>query len=316
MVDMCSRLRCYLYAFLLICVSTMSHALPVTDLETGHGGFAFPTICSHPTDLSFCVRVEDGAKAACALWQTTLDSTYSYSFTGVTTLSNGVQRCEWKGKNPSTNYPAYTSTELHKKSGLCPPLDKPPPELIKFGRQGRWFPQELDNERCYKSCLYTNGQSFTHKHYLFTNGVYTDFSENSDNRLRSSREFCYMKPEPIRDSSGEVTYESNCDDAMFKQICDFINWFRNDSEMPEAPKVEAEQINLGYIKADHVQIESNASNLCFAPYEFNFFLPWSRDEVKQEIRFDAICSKINEYGNLWRALYLLGACYIIFGGRK
>lgn len=294
----------------------MTHSLEVTDLETGHGGFAFNTVCSHPTNLSFCVALEDGPEAACALYQPTLDPKYSYKFSGVITLSNGVKRCEWVGKNPANNTPVYNSAQLTYKTGLCPAKEAPPPEIVKFGRQGRWFPQELDSNRCYRSCEYSNAQSFDFRHILFTNGVITDFTEKANARLRSNQKFCYMQTEPIRDSSGEVTYESNCDDATFKQICDFINWFRNDSEMPEAPKVESEQINLGYIKADHVQIESNASNLCFEPHEFNFFLPWSLDEVKQEIRFDSICSKINEYGNLWRALYLLAACYIIFGGRK
>ena len=310
MVNMCAWLRCYLYALFLICVSTMTHALEVTQIEKNMGGFAFPVFCSHPSDLNLCVNQNDGKDAACKLYEPLLDSRYSYAYKGI----DGANRCWWQGKIPDTNTTSNFTASIIIKTGLCPTKDAPPPEKVNFGRQGRWFPQELESNRCYKSCEYSGGQSFSYKHLLFTNAVYTQFTDAGG--LKSNQKFCEMKPEPIRDSSGEITYESNCDDATFKQFCDFINWFRNDSEMPEAPKVEAEQINLGYIKADHIQIEHNADNLCFAPYEFYFFLPWSRDEVKQEIRFDLICTKIKEFGNLWRALYLIAACYIIFGGRK
>lgn len=315
MVNMCTRLCRYLYAIFLICISTMTHSLEVTDLETGHGAFAFPTICSH-SNLSYCVNANDGEVAACALYQPTLDTTKSFVFQGVQTISNGTKRCSWKGKNPVNNTDVYASAQLIYKLGVCPEKDAPPPEIIKFGRQGRWFPQELTSNRCYKTCEYSNGQSFQYKHLLFTNGVITEFTENSNSRLKSTQKFCYMQPEPIRDSTGEITYESNCNDATFKQLCDFINWFRNDSEMPDAPEVKTEQINLAYIKTDHVHITSDANNLCFDPYVFDFYLPFSQQRSTQEIKFDSMCSKINEYGNLWRALYLLAACYIIFGGRK
>lgn len=312
---MYSWLRSYSYIIYLMLISSSSFALPVTDLETGHGGFAFPTICSHPTILTFCVRTEDGPEAACALYQPTLDPRYSYSFTGVETLSNGVRRCSWTGKNPANNTPAYTSAQLSFKSGLCPGLDSPPPETIIFGRQGRWFPQELDSKRCYKSCEYSGGQNFDYKHFMFTNGVMTEFKSKPG--LKSTQTFCYMQPEPIRDSQGEVTYESNCQDAVFTQLCDFINWFRNDSEMPEAPLVEKKDIPIDHgLKTNLIDTGLPENTTCFQPIEFNLFLPFSRDEIKQEVRFDNMCSKIEEFGNLWRALYLIGACFIIFGGRK
>lgn len=313
--DMYSWLRGYLYIILLMIISSSSFALEVTPKEIAMGGFAFPVICSHPTNLSYCVKAERGPEAACNLMGVTITSnysTYNYSFVGVSTLSNGVNRCEWEGRNPSNNSKTYESAQLYNKSGLCPVQGSPPPEQVVFSRNGRWFPQELHNKRCYRSCMYSNAQSFNYKHYAFTNGVMTNFTENMSNRLESTQEFCDAVPEPSRNSQGEITYDAGCEDNMFKVFCDFVEWFRSDSEMPEAPSVENEQLNLGYIKADWVSTNLPANTTCFDPVEFNFFLPWSRTEVKQEVRFEAFCNGVDSFGNFLRALYLLHAALIIF----
>lgn len=309
-------LCCYLSIIFLILVSSSSFAtLAVTQIETGHGAFAFPVICSHATNLNFCVRATDGPEGACALYQPTLESKYSFAFSGVQSLSNGTRRCSWTGKNPANLQAVYASAELHMKAGLCPKKEDPPPEKIIFGRQGRWFPQELDSKRCFKSCEYTGGQNFTYRHFVYTNGIMTEFT--SKDGLKSTESFCVMEPEPSRNNEGEVTYESNCDDAMFKQICDFINWFRNDSEMPEPPEVQKKELPVGNVlNPSLVDTGLNENTTCFQPIEFNFFLSFSRDQIKQELRFENMCAKIEEFGNLWRALYLIWACFIIFGGRK
>lgn len=315
---MYSRLRGYLYIVLLMTISSSSFAL-ATQQEIAMGGFAFPVICSHPTDLNYCVKAEDGEDAACALMTVTLSSQasiYSPSYSGIEVLSNGQRRCKWTGTNPVNGSPWSFTATLSTKAGLCPIKDNPPPVQVVFSRNGRWFPQELDNSRCFRSCEYSNAQSFTHKHYTFTNGVMTNFAEDMSNRLKSKALFCTAQPEPSRNSDGEITYDAGCEDNMFAVFCDFVEWFRSDSEMPEAPPVEAEQLNLGYIKVDHMLIEDNATNTCFAPIEFNMFLPWSRTEVKKEVSFDAMCGGIDQFGNFLRALYILHGALIIFGGRK
>lgn len=313
---MYSWLRCYLYIVLLMCISSSSFALEVTQKEISMGGFAFPVICSHPSNLSYCVdATKSSAEAACALMNVTITSQYAeygYTFTGVSTLSNGIKRCEWEGRNPSNQTKTYQSAALSTKTGLCPVQDAPPPAQVVFSRNGRWFPQELESNRCFRSCEYSNGKSFEYKHYAFTNGVMTNFTENMSSRLKSNQKFCDPVPEPSRNDQGEITHDANCDDSFLTVFCNFVEWYRSDAEMPEAPKVESEQLNLGYIKADHVHIEANADNLCFAPVEFNMFLPWSRTEVKQEVRFDAMCGGIDSFGNFLRALYLLHAALIIF----
>jgi hypothetical protein len=287
----------------------------VTDLETGHGGFAFATICSHSTNLSFCVRAEDGPIPACALYQPTLNSIYSFSFTGVQTLSNGSRRCSWKGKNPSNNQDWYASADLYNKTGLCPQKDAPPPDTVTFGRKGRWYPQELGVDRCYKSCNYSGGKSFTVKHYVFTDGIVSDFKEDRTfgGGLKSKEEFCHMEPEPVRDSDDEVTYEKNCDDSYFTIVCDFINWYRHDSEMPEAPDVTHQNLNVAtHLKTDVVDIDLASNTACFPDYQFKLFLPFSREEVEKTISFAPICQGLESFNNLLRVLYLLHAAMIIF----
>lgn len=315
MVNMYSRLRCYLYAFLLIFVSTMTHALEVTDKVKAMGGFPFPVICSDPSDLSLCVDANEGVDQACYLFEPKLDTKSGFSYAGTYGTYPNIL-CLWKGTNPYNGRPNSVSTTITFRTGLCPAQDQPPPVQAIFSRNGRWFPQELEDQRCFRSCLYTNGQSFDHKHYVFTNGIMTKFTERMNARLRSSQKFCEPAPEPSRNTEGEITYDANCDDSMFKVFCDFVEWYCSDTEMPDAPKVETEQLDLGLLKTDHFVIDSNAETQCFAPIEYNSFIEFSRTEVKQEISFNFLCSKIEEFGNLWRAMYLLTACFVIFGGRK
>lgn len=314
MVDMCFRLRCYLYAFLLILVSTVAHS--ATEKEIAMGGFAYTVYCSHPSDLDFCVNASytDAKKQACMLWMTQLNSAYGYSFVNVTAGGTGI--CNYQGKNPADGSAVYDSAQLSSKAGLCPAKGNAPPTQVIFSRTGRWFPQELESTRCFRSCNYSNGQNFTYKHYAFTNGVTTTFTENTSARLASKAEFCDPVAEPSKNSEGEVTYDANCDDSFLTVFCNFVEWYRSDSEMPEAPTVETEQINLAYIKTDHVHVDAAEGATCFEPIIYDIQIPWSGDRVEQEINFSAMCERIDSYGNIWRALYLLAACYVIFGGRK
>lgn len=316
MVNLYSWLRCYLYAIFLICFATVTHVAHAADAKvTSMGGYPYSVVCSHPTNLDFCVdaRLPTAKESACRMWMTQLTSTYSYSFDSV--ISGSPDRCLFKGTNPTNGTPVNSTQALTTKTGLCPPQGNPPPVTVVFSRQGRWFPQELENKRCFRNCSYSGGQSFTYKHFSFTNGIVTEFTSVTGG-LKSEEEFCDAVPEPVRNSEGEVTYDAGCQDNMFKVFCDFVEWFRNDSEMPEAPKVEADQVNLGYIDASHIVIESNADNICFEPTVFEFHIPWSGDVAKQEIDYSIFCSKLRNLGNIWRALYLIAACYVIFGGRK
>lgn len=311
-----SWLRCYLYFVFLICISGNSLAIEVTQKEIGYGTFAYNTICSSPTDLTLCAESKSGggAEQACLLYLPKLQSqypTYHYLFTGVSTLSNGVQRCEYQGKIPSNGQKSYQSAQLHKKTGYCPVAEAGPPDTVIFSRQGRWWPQELPDERCFRSCLYNVKAIAEYKHYVYTNGVITQF-EYSSGDLASKESFCDPEPEPSRNDQGEVNHDAGCEDAMFKVFCDFVEWYRTDGELPTAPDPEHKQLNLGYIKADHVSTGLPPNTACFDPIEFNFFLPWSRTEVKKEVRFESLCNGIDSFGNFLRALYLLHAALIIF----
>lgn len=318
-----SWLRCYLYFVFLIVISGNSLADTPTQQVINLGGYPYPVVCSHPSDLNYCFdsTKPNAEQKACdyalAVESANYQGTRTYESPATTeTLSNGVKRCSFKYKIQDSSTLRSSYAALSQKNGICPARDNPPPRQVLVVRQGRWWPQELPSERCFDSCKYSNGQSFDYKHLVYTNGVMTEFKESSSSRLKSQQEFCTHEPEPIRGNDGEVTYESNCEDAVFSQICDFINWFRNDAEMPEAPQVENKNLDLGHLKTDHILIEHNAENICFEPVEFNMFLPWNRAEVKQEVSFSQMCSKIQSFGNLWRALYLIAAAYIIFGGRK
>lgn len=303
--DMYSWLRGYLYIVLLMIISSSSFA--VTQKEIDMGGFAFPVICSHPTILGYCVPVEQGAQAACMLWQTNLDPKYGYSL-----VSYG-STCLFEGRNPTSGSKVTTTQALSNKQGLCPSHDAPPPTQVIFSRNGRWFSQELGSNRCYRSCEYSNGQSFDYKHYVFTNGVMTNFTENMNSRLKSNQKFCDPVAEPSRNSEGEITYDANCDDSFLTVFCNFVEWYRSDSEMPEAPEVENKTLDIAtHLKTDHVRIEANAENLCFEPVEFNLVIPWTREEVKQQVSFNAMCNGISSIDGFLHVLYLLHAAFIIF----
>lgn len=314
---MYSWLRSYCYIIYLMFISSSSFALEITSKEISMGGFAFPVVCSHPSDLNYCVAISESEaeKKACSLWQVKLDTTYGYAFQGIIT-SGSTKFCHWKGKNPSNGTNSETTQQLSYKNGLCPLGGAPPPDQIAFSRQGRWFPQELEGNRCYRSCEYSNGQSFDYKQYVFTNGVMTNFTENMTSRLRSNQKFCNPVAEPKRNDEGEITYDASCEDSFLKVFCNFVEWYRSDAEMPDTPEVQQKSLDLSLLKVDHIQIDDNADNLCFAPTEFNFFIPWSRDEMTQEVKYTEMCSKLNSLGNLWRALFLIAAAFIIFGGRN
>jgi hypothetical protein len=297
----------------------MSHSLEVTSKEVSMGGFAYTTICSHATDLNYCVKADSGAEAACALMNVKITSQYpqyGYSFTEVSTLSNGVKRCEWEGRNPSNGAKAYQSAQLYTKSGLCPAQDQPPPVQVIFSRNGRWFPQELSSKRCFRSCNYANGQSFDYKHYVFTNGVLTNFTENMNNRLKSVEEFCEPEPEPSRNSQGEITYDAGCEDNMFSVFCDFVEWFRSDAEMPEAPKVEQTNLDLGSkLDGSKINIDvSRGGSECLPAFERDFTINIMNVSYTHHAKVDLfeICSHLWSLGNFFRVMYLISAAFIIF----
>lgn len=312
------RLCSYCYFIYLMIISSSSFAT-ATPKDIAMGGYAFPVVCTSPTDLNYCVKSNqpDAEKQACFLWQVKLDPTYGYAFTSVQSLSNGTKQCLWTGKIPSNGSVSYYTIGLTYKSGLCPAQDAPPPEQVVFSRTGRWFPQELSNKRCYRSCEYQNGQSFDYKQYTFTNGVMTTFTEKMNSRLQSTQTFCDPVPEPARNDQGEITYDANCDDSFLTVFCNFVEWYRSDAEMPTAPEVQRKELPIDHaLNTNLIDTGLPENTTCFQPIEFNLFLPFSRHEIKQEVSFDNMCSKIEEFGNLWRALYLIGACFIIFGGRK
>lgn len=313
-----SWLRCYLYFVLLICISSSSFA--ITPLEKSMGGFAADTICASST-LDYCVPVEkpNAAMQACALYfvnnlsnQQNTNREYLSTYS-VENLSNGVKRCSFPYKIKDTTTTGVFQQNLVSRTALCPAVSEPPPELVMFSRQGRWFSQELDSKRCYKNCLYSNGNSFIAKHYVFTNGIITEFKEIPNNRLASQQEFCSLESEPVRNTEGETTYDANCDDAFLKVFCEFVEWYRSDAEMPEPPPVKTENLAIdSYLNVGKIQVSADNTIGCFDPIEFNLFLPFSRTEIKKEISFSPLCTKLNTFGNFLRALYLLHAALIIF----
>ncbi|WP_151798913.1 hypothetical protein [Acinetobacter calcoaceticus] len=310
---MYSWLRSYLCIIFLMIISSSSFA--VDPKVTSMGGFPYTVICSHQTNLDYCVdaRTMNAKENACRLWMNNLSTLYGYAFDSVI-LAGGKDTCIYRGKNPSNGTDVSTTQTLVTKSGLCPVSGNPPPTKVIFSRQGRWFPQELPDKRCFRNCNYSGGQSFTYKHYSFTNGIVTEFTDAGG--LKSVEEFCDAVPEPIRDSQGEITYDAGCQDNMFKVFCDFVEWFRSDSEMPTAPEVENKSLAIDqHLKTDWVLLEQNGY-VCFDPVNFDLYLPFSGDEFKYEMDFMNLCNKFYEFGNIWRALYLFTACFIVFGGRN
>lgn len=315
------RLCCYLYAIFLICVSSSSFALStISDLERAKllGGFAYSTYCSDSTKFEFCINVEeeDAIKKSCQLKYneysaiaTTVVYTGQINIIMLPQNSASVASCSFPYKINNSNRFGESSTLVKLRSGVCPVRDSPPPELIKFARQGRWINNELSEERCYKNCSYTNGRSFTYKHYVYTNGIITEFTEAD--RLKSQAKFCDIEPEPKKDLQDEVTYDSSCEDAVFKQICDFINWFRNDGELIDPPDVKSENLDIpANLDYQIININMPENTTCFPDYDFN--LNFLGKEIKHTFSFSPICNGLESFNNLLRALYLMHAALIIF----
>lgn len=313
---MYSWLRGYLYIVLLMIVSSSSFAL--TPEEQAFQGFAFNTICSHPSDLGFCFKADEGnaQQDACLAWMSYMQSGQTgtnarqYSFDGARNNT-----CYYNYVVVSTGAKGSNSQALVTRAGQCPTQGAPPPETIIFGRQGRWFPQEVAGKRCYKKCEYSvTTTTFSVKHYVFTNGILSQFTETGE-RAKSLAKFCFAEPEPIRNDQGEVTEDASCSDNVFKVFCDFVNWYRTDAEMPEAPEVENKTLQIdSYLKNDHVKVNPNGTSeyQCFEPVELKFFIPLTRQETTVSIEFYNLCNILREMSLFFHALYLLHAAFIIF----
>lgn len=318
MVDLHFGLHRYLYAFFLICLSATTHAL--TDLEKSMNGFAENTVCSHPTDLNFCAKVSEGdaENKACGLYfnanlaSQNSNREYTGSYT-VSTSTSGTKRCDFPYKIKDSTTTGVFNQALITRSAMCPVKEAPPPEIVKFSRQGRWFPQELSGTRCYRNCEYSNGQSFSAKHFVFTNGVVTEFTEDSSNRLKSKQLFCNMLPEPIRNSDGETTYDANCDDAFLTVFCEFVEWYRSDAEMPEAPKPEHNKLEIGSLDGSRINLDI-ATYQCLPAFERDFTMTIMGKSYTHHASVDLypICSKLYEMGNFFRIFYLITGAFIIF----
>lgn len=315
---MCTRLLRYLSAIFLILVSSSSFA-ELTPQQKAYGGFAETTICSHPTDINFCVSLKEANAAvqACTIWLAHLQAGQAgaanpYQWTFKNIVNN---YCQYDGLQANTGYKSSNSQPLTTRAGFCPQQDAPPPEPIIFSRMGRWYAGEAAGTRCYKRCEYsTNANTFTVKYYSFTNGYVTQFTESSS-RAKSRENLCFAEPEPSRNDQNEVYDDASCDAKLFTVFCDFIAWYRTDSEMPTAPEVENKTLQIDtYLKTDHININPNgtADYQCFTPVKFEFFLPWSRQEAKQEVSFSHMCNALREYSIFFHCLYLLHAAFIIF----
>lgn len=310
MVNLYSRLYLYLYYIFVVSILTISTSHALEPLEIQYGGFAETMYCSHPSDLSFCTPTTQPKLNACQKWLSYLQATPNPTrqFNSVTLSGNS---CIAQYTNKSDQTAGTDSTGIITRAGKCPAKGASATPPISFSRQGRWFAQEVTGTKCWKGCDFGE-VSFTAKHLVYTNGIITQFTQTN---AKSLAQFCIIEPEPVRNSNDEITYESNCDDAVFKQICDFINWFRTDAEMPVAPPVESTSLDIDqYLKTDRVLVDAAGTidMQCFAPQEFNLYLPWASIEVKQTVSFMPICDGLNTFGNFLRALYLLHAALIIF----
>ena len=316
--DMYSRLRCYLYIILLMCISSSSFAL--TDEQKAFSSFAENTICSHPTVLDYCVPIteSDSAKKACMLWLVGLQAgqagqanPISWTFKNITN-----NYCFYDGIQANTGNQNSNAQPLVSRTGMCPQLDSPPPKQILFTRKGRWFSQEVTGTRCFERCEYTaTSSTFIAKNYVFTNGVLTQFTENMSSRAKSNAKLCFSEPEPARNDDGEITEDASCSDNVFKVFCDFVNWYRTDAEMPDAPDVENKTLDIPtYLKTDHVAVNPNGTSdfMCFTPIEFDLYLPFSQTRVQKSVEFYSMCAKLRDFSFFLQMFYYLHAAFIIF----
>jgi hypothetical protein len=311
-------LCCYLSVIFLILVSSSSFA-ELTSQQKSYGGFAETTICSHPTDINFCVPIKDpdAQKMACTIWLSHIQVGQSSAANPIQWTFKGIQNniCIYDGLQANTGNKQSNSQALSTRAGFCPQQDSPPPEPITFSRMGRWYAGEAAGTRCFKRCEYrTNANTFKVTYYQFTNGFVTQFVESSE-RAKSNEKLCFSEAEPARNDQNQVYDDASCDAKLFSVFCDFIAWYRTDSEMPTAPEVENKTLQIDtYLKTDHININPNstADYQCFTPVKFEFFLPFSRTEVKQEVSFSRMCNAFREYSIFFHCLYLLHAAFIIF----
>lgn len=309
------RLRSYLYIVFLMIISSSSFAL--TAEEQAFNGFAFNTVCAHPSDLNFCFKADEGNAqiSACMSWMSWMQSGQTsgnfrqYTFKEV---KNGS--CIYDYVLVESGTRGTSSQALTNRVGMCPKRDQPPPRLIVFSRQGRWFSQELGSSRCFDKCEYSiTSTTFSHKHYAFTNGIVTEFTETND-RAKSKENFCIAQVEPTRNSDGEVVNDASCNDAVFKVMCDFVNWYRTDSELQAAPEVENKTLDIpGFLDGSRIKVNPNstADFQCFAPLDWKFDIP-HYGRLEGQFSYQPLCNGLHIFGTLLRALYLLHAALIIF----
>lgn len=312
-----TRLCCYLSIIFLILVSSSSFAL--TPEQKSYGGFAETTICSHPTDINFCFSVKDEnpQQKACMAWLAHLQAGQSGQANPISWTFKSVQNnyCYYDGIRANSGDKTSNSQPLTTRSGFCPQQDSPPPEPITFSRMGRWYAGEAAGTRCFKRCEYrTNANTFKVTYYQFTNGFVTQFVESSE-RAKSNEKLCFAEAEPSRNDQNEVYDDASCDVKLFSVFCDFIKWYRTDSELPTAPEVENKTLQIDTsLKTDHVQVNplATADFQCFTPVTFDFYLPFANKEIKQEITFTKMCNSLREISFFFHTLYLLHAAFIIF----
>ena len=311
-------LCCYLSVIFLILVSSSSFA-ELTPQQKSYGGFAEVTVCSHPTDINFCVPIKDpdAQKMACTIWLGHIQVGQSSAANPIQWTFKGIQNnyCMYDGLQANTGYKNSNSQPLTNRNGFCPEQDAPPPEPITFSRMGRWYAGEAAGTRCFKRCEYrTNANTFKVTYYQFTNGFVTQFVEGSE-RAKSNQKLCFVEAEPARNDQNQVYDDASCDAKLFSVFCDFIKWYRTDSEMPTAPEVENKTLQIDTsLKTNHVEANPHATSdfQCFNPVTFDLYLPYAQKQIKQEITFSNMCNSLREISFFFHTLYLLHAAFIIF----
>jgi hypothetical protein len=299
-------------------VSSSSFA-ELTPQQKSYGGFAEVTICSHPTDINFCVPVKepDAQKMACTIWLGHIQAGQSSAANPIQWTFRGIQNnyCMYDGLQSNTGYKNSNSQQLSTRNGFCPEQDAPPPEIMIVSRNGRWYAGEMAGTRCYKRCEYrTNAGTWSAKYYSFTNGYVTQFTETSS-RAKSNQKLCFSEPEPSRNDQNEIYDDASCDAKLFTVFCDFIKWYRTDAELPTTPEVENKTLQIDTtLKSDHINANPNstADMMCFEPIEIKFFIPLTRQETTQTISFSNLCNILREMSLFFHCLYLLHAALIIF----